>query len=254
MKKIICTLTLGLLAVGAANATFVADLAGDYVDDATLAEGWGYFYSDAASGGTEVALNPNVAIGQDGQTGFGGSISYGVPALDGSNDNGGNFQLFNNSNPNQHNAVEGTHVLMHAGQQGNNADYIIARYTLSVADISENGTTASIETLFQSFDDGGGDTGTDFLVFHNSTMLLDVNSTDFTSPAGEGDFTGVNALSSFTIGAGDTISFVVGNAGNFGGSETAVFGQVNVIPEPATLGLIALFGGGMLFVRRGLAL
>lgn len=246
MKKIIGTLLLSGAICAVSHAAIIADLAGDYVDDTTLASGWGYFYSDAATGGTEVALTANVAVGQEGQVGFGGGISFGVPAIDGSNDNGGNFELFSNGQSANHDAVVGTHMLMHAGQQGNSADYTIARYTISTGDISANGTTASIETLFQSFAAGGGSTGTDFEVYHNTTALVAVDG------GTSGDFTGVNAPASFTVAAGDTVSFVIGNNTNFGGSESAVFGQLSVIPEPATLGLVAVFGGGILFVRRRL--
>ena len=43
-------------------------------------------------------------------------------------------------------------------------------------------------------------------------------------------------------------------AAAYNNSSTVLFDNVNVIPEPATLGLVGLFGGGILFIRRKLAM
>ena len=37
---------------------------------------------------------------------------------------------------------------------------------------------------------------------------------------------------------------------NVWATDVAPYGSVNVIPEPATMGLLAIFGGGLVFLRR----
>ncbi len=81
-----------------------------------------------------------------------------------------------------------------------------------------------------------------------------------TQTIGSIDYAGVDYiasafdLSSFAdIGAGDyTLSVTVNNM--VGGGAYAIYDGVTLqaIPEPATLGMVALFGGGILFVRRRL--
>ena len=61
--------------------------------------------------------------------------------------------------------------------------------------------------------------------------------------------------------AGDTLAVRFANTTTDHGalvgtthSNTVLMDNIDVIPEPATLGLIALFGGGIFFVRRKLAM
>ena len=96
----ICSALLVGLNSNASAQIIIANAAADYVasGDAALPAGWTYFFSSAATGGTEVALTPNIAVGLDGQMGFGSGSNFNVAAIDGTNDNGGDFELFNNSN------------------------------------------------------------------------------------------------------------------------------------------------------------
>ena len=59
----LAALTLSVSGAATAQTVVIADAAGDYIDDATLATGWSYLYSDAAIGGTEVDLTPETVIG-----------------------------------------------------------------------------------------------------------------------------------------------------------------------------------------------
>ncbi|MEI6892797.1 MAG: hypothetical protein V5783_11560 [Pontiella sp.] len=73
-----------------------------------------------------------------------------------------------------------------------------------------------------------------------------------TSTTADGTYTLIETVSTF-----DYIqNFGIENAFDLGDGKSAYFGngslQVTVIPEPATLGLIATFGGGILFIRRRL--
>ena len=59
----------------------------------------------------------------------------------------------------------------------------------------------------------------------------------------------------FTLAAGaESIKVVVGATGGWGGPTAGdseyTFDNVQVVPEPATMGLIGLFGGGMMALRR----
>ena len=82
------TLTgLMLSLAGVAHAEVIADAAADYVDQTTLAPGWTYLYSDAATGGNEVALAPDTTLGAGsgvGNAGFGGPDRFGLPGVLGS--------------------------------------------------------------------------------------------------------------------------------------------------------------------------
>ena len=206
----------------------IANLAADYVSCRgywSCQRAMSYLFSSAATGGTEVALTPNVTVGGDGQVGFGSEGPFGVAAIDGTNDNGGDFELFNNSNSlggasgaNNHDAVVGEDLLFHPGQDVATQQYVIARYTVSADDLVGTTGIASLTSSFQSFNDGGQDTGTDFEVYLNGGIL---------GTAIDGATVGTgNDVASFAIAAGDEISFVVGSNGNFGGGETAVQGII----------------------------
>lgn len=211
---------------GISRAVVVADLGGDWVDAATLPAGYSYLQSDAATGGTEVALSPSQAIGNAGATGFGGGGNFNMAAVLGDNANGGDYQIFADGQVN-HGGVVGTDLLVHprnvaAGQ------YVIVRYTISAADLSF-GITATITGGFQG--SLGGRIGS---VYHNSTAL-------YTSADATPDRTTTGAFNvSAIVSAGDTISFVLDSQGNYGGDETSLRATISLesgaAPDFVTVG------------------
>ena len=92
---------------------------------ATLPQGWSYFYSSAANGGTEVALTPGVVGFLPGLTGSADSSNRGfvgttdgengepAAAVQGTNPDGdpAEFVIFSDGQAN--NAVVGTDLLLH---------------------------------------------------------------------------------------------------------------------------------------------
>ena len=100
------------------------------------------------------------------------------------------------------------------------------------------GTTYRWDITASGFDGVGGDTASfDVEIFAGATSL----------------YTSLN--NSFTTGAADKLAVESVNftrGGNWGGGGYTV--DSVAIPEPATLGMVALFGGGLLFIRRKLAM
>lgn len=89
------------------------------------------------------------------------------------------------------------------------------------------------------------------------TELVGVDSVYAYSPAGTSLNAEVDVLTYDPTGlAGNELSLRFENtsAGTDGRNSTALFDNVVAIPEPATLGMVALFGGGILFIRRKLML
>jgi hypothetical protein len=260
---------MGLLAAGVANAEIIADIGGDYATatgyvagttaPTAAPSGWAYLSSTAAIGGTESALTAQTGIGNGGNDGFGvvGISAYAVGVLggiaggaqyemfdDGYDGNGGNRPLGNEG-------VVGTDLLLQPGAIAG-TEYMIARYTFSAADIL-NGTTATIAGSFRELTGKTGANSDSIIasVYHNTTSLF--SKEGGTAAGTDGYLTqadGTFNITGLTVAEGDTVSFVVFGNGNATSDETALNGTITVIPEPATFGLIAVFGGGILFVRR----
>ena len=214
--------------------TVVADAAADYVAAAgsetailtTPPDGWSYFVSSEATAGDEVALASG-AVGREGEEGFGSGGSARTAAVLGTNTSEGEYELFGNGDLNE--SVVGTDLLMHPSST-DETDFVIARYTVSAADIA-SGTTASITGSFREMvvpaninDNNRG--SVDVFVFHNSDPLFEFESAD------DGNSVLTRADGSFnvetTVAAGDTISFAVGSNGNFGGDETALEAKITL--------------------------
>lgn len=233
-----------------ATATIIADVAGDWVasDGSTAgsvaggtAAGWSYWRATAVNGGTENALTAYAQTGDVGGPGFGagvdqngGTLSNGriLPAIVGDNANVGDYELFGDGQING--AVVGTDILMHGDTVTADSNYVIARYTLSAADLLV-GNQASIAGSFRNL--VGGVNGIDAFVFHNATQL-------FTASSGGGN-TLTQAAGTFNlntvVSVGDTIDFVTWTRGDRGGDETALRATIALqpapVPEPEALAL-----------------
>jgi hypothetical protein len=261
MKRTIQLMTMGLMAAGAANAALIADIGGDYVDATAAPAGWNYLISSAASGGTEAAMTANTVVtGGAGNSGFtGGQYS----AILGSHTSE-QYEIFtdgydgsgtaakNSATGNE--GVVGTDLLFSPGNTTADA-YVIARYTIGAADLVD-GTSASIAGSFRNLvvrntSNAASQGSVDVFIYKNTDLLWSVDQADDAATASMLSQTlGTYNLTDVTVAEGDTISFVVGWNGNNARDETALNGTINVIPEPATLGMVAVFGGGILFVRR----
>ncbi|MFC7337813.1 PQQ-dependent sugar dehydrogenase [Haloferula chungangensis] len=205
----------------------VADAAADYTGPNSLPAGWQYFKSTAASGGSEVALAANQPVGNSGNVGFGGGGALDSASILGS---GSPYQLYTGAG---HGGVAGSDLLI---QPGNNSDdaFIIARYTISATDFA-GGSSATVSGSFRDLQ-GGANDSVAVSVYHNSTSLFSATGSagrlyaDGSSPSGIFDISGI------TVAEGDTISFVVGNNGNYGGDETAL--QASIVVDGSLPGVV----------------
>lgn len=241
-KLFVCFVVVALALVStSAKATIVADIGGDYTGPTAEPAGWDYLESTAATGGTETALTPSTVVGNQGSTGFGGSDTFALGAVLGDNANLGAYEMFGDGNSNHPSATPGVDLLVHPGGVllAGSPPFVIARYTISAADVL-NGTTATVAGSYESL--LGGTSTIDFFVFHNSTDLL--------GGAGLGTHSGTIAPASFTVAAGDTISFVVGSGASLGGDETGIRGTVDLVPEPYSIMLILMSTVGLGLLRR----
>lgn len=95
----------------------------------------------------------------------------------------------------------------------------------------------------------GGDINNGAAVTVASGTMAIYNS-DFNLPDFDVDLT---TLADNDLGAGGTATFRLSFAGGNGSSGQNTYLDnvgISAVPEPATLGLVALFGGGLLFIRR----
>ena len=241
-KTLLPLFCAGLLAIPSAQAEVVADAANDYQSAPDIAAdaaptapptGWEYIYSDAVTGGIEVALTPGSTVGDSGNMGFGSDQGGGgeTPVVLGSitaPDN--NFAIFGNFG---HAGVVGTDLLLHPGNTDPTA-YVIARYTISAADIA-NGTFATISGSFR--DQQGSTTNTNAGPSIQAFVLVN-GATSFavTGAAGRvnNDGTSPNGIFNVetTVVQGDVISFVVFNNGLFFGDETALQASIDLGDAP----------------------
>jgi hypothetical protein len=263
MKYGTALMSVGLLLPTTASAATVvlADAAADYVAAAgspttaltTLPAGWSYFVSSAANGGTEVALTAGAA-GNAGEQGFTSGGNAGTAAVLGTNTNGGDYELFSNGDANG--GVVGTDLLLHPSDTAA-TDFVIVRYTISVADASSIlAGSGSISGSFRDLIVGGGAAAQSVTVdiYQNSTSLFSTaggtaaQGTQGILTAADGTFN----LTGLTLTAGDTIDFAVGINGHFGADETALSAQISgeSIPEPSSALLASLSALGLLIRRR----
>ena len=229
--------------VVAEDATVVAGPAADYVDAATLPSNWSYLRASEATGGTEVALEASIAgLGNGGNNGFGNSDAdsnnnFRVPAVLGGIDGGAEYEIFNDGFEGTtddldtgNRGLEGVDLLLHPANNDDN-DFVIIRYTLTAADLA-NGSFAVIEGSFRDLAGGTGGGGANSItaqIFLNDTEVFIATGAAGRLFPVDGSFSVSPAT---TLNAGDTISFVVGNNGGFGGDETALRALIKVTGEP----------------------
>jgi hypothetical protein len=269
MKKMEWAVTASLLVAGVVQAGVVANIGADYatasgygVSNAPTAAptGWAYLSSDAATGGTESALTAETVVGNVGNTGFGvsGISTYNVGVLGNVTAAGQQYELFDDgydgnggNRPMGNEGVVGTDLLL---QPGDNAgtEYMIVRYTFSAADIL-NGTTANISGSFRELTGRTGrntDSITASVYLNTASQFSVVGGTTAGTDGYLTQADGTFNITGLTVAEGDSVSFVVFGNGNATSDETALRGSIEVIPEPATLGMVAIVGGGLVFIRR----
>ena len=223
--KIACWVTLLLsLAALPANATTIADIAGDYTGPGTLPAGWTYFYSNLASGGTEGALTPNLTIGSPGGLGFGTSPG-GTLNLPGVKD--ASTTIFADGSSNA--PVLGTDLLLHPGPDAATST-VILRYTISAAKIASYGSSASIAGSFRDLVNPTGGNSVTVSIYHNTTRLFTKSGTVGTLTQANGTFN----ISGLTVAATDTISFVLNSNNEWGADESALRGTIALAPAPTS--------------------
>lgn len=234
--------------VVAGSTTVVANPALDYVDGTTMPAQWSYLGSDLATDGTEFALTSIVALANGGNTGFGQvGASFDAPGVLGSIDGGAQYEIFadgfDGNLPNVESGNEGlpgVDLLMAPGSAATNT-FAIARYTIGEEIVS--GTTATISGSFRQLvvhsaaklnaNNGGS---VDVFVYHNSTVIFDLDrANDIANGGMLTQLDGTFSITGLTVAYGDTISFVVGNNGNFGGDETALQALIELSGTPGVV-------------------
>jgi len=239
------TVTVDVVAV---SSTVVGNPALDYVDAATLPTNWSYLGSDAATGGTEFALTASHLIGNGGNTGYGhapGFESFDTPAVLGGIDGGADYEIFQdgqvgNAGAPGHAALEDVDLLMHPDNDAPRA-YVIARYTVDGTDVTSFGSTATVVGSFRDLSGGTTGGGANSVVV--SILLNGTEIWTATGAAGrlfkaDGSFD----IPGFTVAGGDTISFVVGNNGGFGGDETALRAAISLSMDAPAAGYVTWLG------------
>ena len=239
------TLTgLMLSLAGVAHAEVIADAAADYVDQTTLAPGWTYLYSDAATGGTEVALTPGTTLGGGngvGNAGFGGLDHFGLPGVLGSSTaDGQQYEIFadgfdDNGAPGRlpgHAAVAGTDLVLHPSADAG-AEFLILRYTLQPGDLAE-GSDVTIEGSFRDNsgrEDRKAPAGSIRAeVYVNGEPQFSV--TGGTTPGALSQTEGTFNIAAGGLPVGSTIDFVVNAHGNSAGDESALRATISTFAEP----------------------
>ena len=246
----------------------IADAAGDYVTAAggptsvltTFPPGWSYLTSSTLPGGagTDITLTAG-SVGNTGEQGFNLSGALlNVSAVTGTNSNGGDYEILGNGQAN--NAVVGTDLLLHPAQNTAVGNFVIARYTVSAADIVDQVSgSGTIAGSFRNLVTGGGAANESITadVFINNTSLFSVTgglNGDFGTEDILTQADGTFNLSGLTFAAGDTIDFIVGANGDFDSDETALNALIQLeraaVPEPSSIALVGLSCIGLVFRRR----
>jgi hypothetical protein len=240
-----------ILMTSVGQAAVISDPAADWVSSSGTAAsvvggtaaGWSYWRAGSLAG-SKTALVQSGNTGDVGGPGFAGinTTSRALPAVQGDNQNGGQYELFWDGDIN--NGVAGTDLLIHPDSAANTG-FIFMTYTFSVADLL-NGSQATIAGSFRNLVNSGN--GVNAYVLHNTATLFSATPTGTTLTQSAGTFNIVDR----TVAAGDTISFVVDWNGDRAGDETALRGSISLIPEPASGLLLLGAAAGLGVLRRKL--
>ncbi|VGO20482.1 hypothetical protein SCARR_02545 [Pontiella sulfatireligans] len=242
MKKWIIALTVVAVA-SCAQAVIIADGNTDWAGDRV---GWSYQWNP-----TGAAIG--TASGYSALT-FSGTVNSLVDATAATSDytNSHNTALATDTetgfwNPNSTDtAGTGIEWILGGADAVNSTDglahYAILGYTIQSGDLAAGN---EITTTFDGFISNSGQGG-EILVFINDTQVH--------SDSGTGNTLDVTEVSLGTVSEGDTIYFAArgldsADTRNLQRIYMATY-QLSAIPEPATLGMLAAFGGGILFIRR----
>ncbi len=147
---------------------------------------------------------------------------------------------------------------------GNTATWTFSAQYDTAVPVAAN-TTYTLETTVGNWGSTGGTTHYRIAIGHldGSDVWTELATKDFDfSAPGEIDVARNNALTTdlvFTTGASvasEDVAVRIEYRGRTDTSNWAGFDTVTLdaIPEPATLGLVGLFGGGIFFIRRKLAM
>ena len=91
------------------------------------------------------------------------------------------------------------------------------------------------------------------VVRYDAVAVLSVladSTASITGVSAENTQSDVSAYQGQLIQIGFVMNGINANPATDWGSATVTITDANVIPEPATMGLLGLFGGGLMFVRR----
>ncbi len=212
---------------------------GVYINGSTLPAGWQYLNASEASGGTEVALTPAAVVGSQGNTGFIGSGS--TPAgLIGSASTG-SFVIESGNTANA--GVVGTDLLV-VTDEDPGRDFVIVRYTITGNDVSLGKTRANISGSFRDLVGGTSDDSVAVHVFHNETELFAATGSAGRLLEAAGTF----GISSLSVAANDTISFVIGSNGSRDGDEVALKSSIQFVSETSPQELALGIGAASSFI------
>ncbi|MDA8563274.1 hypothetical protein N9L06_02355 [Mariniblastus sp.] len=238
------------------NDGMIADPAADYVaslsainaEPTAFPSGWTYLFSDAASGGTETDLTVIAGLANGGNTGFGViDVAFEVPGVLGNVNLGDEFEVFGDGFsgnggliPTGNEGVVGEDLLLVPGF-GTDDQFIIARYTISAADLADSvaGTGSIVgsfrDLVFRQPANSNHQGSVDVFVFHNGNPVFSVDRDNVPATAGRlTQADGTFNITGLSFAAGDTISFVVGNNGNIGGDESALQAAISVDSDGST--------------------
>lgn len=228
MRTPLTAITLAITASTAVGSV-THDAAADFSSSSNPNGVWSYAYAATATGTTtllsqsqqrfEPALMPGWARTSD-------PTSSALPAVF-HNSSGGAVPVIDYPAP-----VEPGALIVHPGDLADE-DFVVVRFTAAVGGLYD--ASASFEALDTTL-------GIQALVVVNQSATLYDNTI-----SGVGSIASFSTSSSIALSAGDTIDFIVGNAGNYTNDSVQLDATVTLVPAPGALGLAT---GALVVARR----